>query len=96
MHPNDYGREDESVKNEHAKFTVLAVIHDLLVEVVEVLRVPWERSRVASHGVPGSDGEDVALVILTHEVLQYGGVVDEGVQLVVFHGLKALLYGAPV
>ena len=60
--------------------TIFAIVHDLLVEAVEVLGVPGEGDPVARHGVPGAHGEEPALVVLAHQVVQHRPVIDEGVQ----------------
>ena len=64
-----------------AALTVFAVIHNLPVEAVKVLGVPGEGGRVARHGVPRAHRQQLALLVLRHQVLQHGAVVDERVQL---------------
>lgn len=64
-----------------ASLTVLSVLHDLLVEHLQVLGLPGEGDAVAGQRVPGAHGQQAALVVLPHQVLQHRGVVEEGVQL---------------
>ena len=63
-----------------AVHTCLTVVHDLLVEAVEVFGVAREGHPVARHGVPAAHGEEATLVVLPHQVLQHRPVVDEGMQ----------------
>ena len=45
-----------------------------------MLGVPGEGDPVARHGVPGAHGEEPALVVLAHQVVQHGAVIDEGLE----------------
>ena len=47
---------------------------------MEVFGVAREGHPVARHSVPAAHSEEATLVILTHQVLQHGPVVDEGMQ----------------
>ena len=42
--------------------------------------VPGEGDPVARHGVPAAHSEESALVILAHQVVQHGAVIDEGLE----------------
>ena len=42
--------------------------------------VPGEGDPVAGHCVPAAHSEEPALVILAHEVVQNGPVIDEGLE----------------
>ena len=61
-------------------FTIFAVVHDFLVEVVEMFGVPGEGDPVSRHGVPAAHSEEPALIVLAHEVVQHGAVIDEGLE----------------
>ena len=60
--------------------TCLTVVHDLVVEAVEVFGVAREGHPVARHGVPATHSQEATLVILPHQILQHRPVVDEGMQ----------------
>ena len=62
------------------KLTIFAVVHDLLIEALKVFGVPGEGDPVARHCVPAAHSEEPALVILAHEVVQHGAVIDEGLE----------------
>ena len=62
------------------KLTIFAVVHDLLIEALKVFGVPGEGDPVARHGIPAAHSEEPALVILAHEVVQHGAVIDEGLE----------------
>ena len=64
-----------------ALLTVFAVVHDLPVEAVKVLGVSGEGGGVARHGVPRPHRQQLALLVLRHQVLKHGAVVYERVQL---------------
>ena len=44
---------------------------------MKVLWVPGEGDSIACHGVPAAHGEEPTLVILAHQVVQHGAVIDE-------------------
>ena len=72
-----------SIKGQETKnkpLTCLTVVHDLVVEAVEVFRVAREGHPIACHGVPAAHSEEATLVILTDQILQHRPVVDEGMQ----------------
>ena len=74
------------------QLTVFAVVHDLPVEAVEVPGVAREGGGVARHGVPRAHRQQLALLVLRHQVLQHRPVIDERVQLAARLGaLGALL-----
>ena len=52
---------------------------------MEVLGVSREGETVSSHGVPAADCQQATLVVLPHQVLQHGPVVEEGVQVTAGH-----------
>lgn len=60
--------------------TVFAEIQQPLVEHLNVLRVPLKRYRVTSFRIPRADGQQAAIVVLCHQIVQYGAVVNKSVE----------------
>ncbi len=75
---------------------VLPIVHQVTVELGDPGGTLGKSDAIAGHGIPGSYCQDVALVVLSYQVLENGGVVDEGVQAVALHRLEAFLHCAPV
>ena len=70
--------EPESLKT--LQVAVFSITHQFLVELRQPLGLFGKGHPVSRHGVPAAHGEEPALVILAHQVVQHGAVIDEGLE----------------
>ena len=63
------------------KYTVVPVVEETFVEHLQVLGIPGEGEAVSGHGVPRSNGQQSAILVLRHQIVEDRSIVDERVHL---------------
>jgi len=61
--------------------TVISVVEQPFIEHLQILGIPGERKAVSRHGIPWSDRQQSAILILSDQVIQDSAIVDERIHL---------------
>lgn len=69
------------IETMEVKYTVVPVVEETFVEHLQVLGIPGEGEAVSGHGVPRSNGQQSAILVLRHQIVEDRSIVDERVHL---------------
>lgn len=61
--------------------TILTVIHDFPVKIMEMFGIARKGCSIACHGSPSTNGKQFALFVLSYQIFQNSGIVNKCIQL---------------